>query len=91
VWDTKTWERKTNNWVYHSARVNAVAFNSDSIHIASGSLDSSIIVWNVEKPDTRITIKNAHPSGVLGLVWLDGNTLCSVGQDAMMKTWNITF
>jgi WD40 repeat protein len=91
VWDTKTWERKVNGWVYHTARVNSVSWSPDNRHLATGALDSGIIIWDVESPSTRIVVKNAHPGGVNGVLWLDEKTICSVGQDCMMRSWNVTY
>jgi WD40 repeat protein len=91
AWDAKSWERKTSGWVYHNARVNSVAWSPDNRHLASGSLDSGIIVWDVQSPATRITIKNSHFGGTNSLVWLDESTICSAGQDGIMRTWTVTY
>jgi len=91
VWDAKSWERKVTGWVYHTARVNSVSWSPDNRHLATGALDSGIIIWDAESPSTRINVKNAHPGGVNGVVWLDEKTVCSVGQDAMMRTWSVTY
>ena len=45
-------------WGFHSAKVNCVAWSPDSTLVASGSLDTSIIVWSVEKPNKRLVIKS---------------------------------
>lgn len=45
-------------WGFHNARVNCVAWSPDSLLVASGSLDTSIIVWSVEKPSKHIIIKS---------------------------------
>jgi WD40 repeat protein len=91
VWDTKTWERKTSGWVYHTARVNSVSWSPDNKHLATGALDSGIIIWDVESQGSRVVVKNAHPGGVNGVLWLDDKTVCSVGQDCMMRTWSVTY
>jgi len=78
-------------WGFHNAKVNCVAWSPNSLLVASGSLDTSIIVWSVEKPAKHIIIKNAHAqSQVTRLAWLDNTTLVSVGQDCNTKLWNIT-
>ncbi|XP_057373517.1 LOW QUALITY PROTEIN: actin-interacting protein 1-like [Daphnia carinata] len=77
-------------WGFHTAKVNCVAWSPDSTLVASGSLDTSIIVWSVEKPAKRIIIKNAHPqSQITGIAWLDNNTIVSVGQDCNTRYWDI--
>ncbi|XP_060522216.1 actin-interacting protein 1 [Cylas formicarius] len=78
-------------WGFHNARVNTVAWSPDSKLVASGSLDTSIIVWFVDKPDKHIIIKNAHAqSQVTRLAWVDEKTVVSVGQDGNTKLWTIT-
>ncbi|KAK9883553.1 hypothetical protein WA026_001732 [Henosepilachna vigintioctopunctata] len=78
-------------WGFHNARVNAVAWSPDSQLVASGSLDTSIIIWSVANPAKHMTVKNAHPqSQITKLSWLDNETVVSVGQDCNTKLWNIT-
>ncbi|XP_051175516.1 actin-interacting protein 1 [Leptopilina boulardi] len=77
-------------WGFHNARVNSVAWSPDSIMVASGSLDTTIIIWSVTNPAKHTIIKNAHPqSQITRLVWLDEETLISVGQDCNTKIWRI--
>ncbi|GLH10745.1 Protein will die slowly [Gryllus bimaculatus] len=78
-------------WGFHNARVNSVAWSPNSILVASGSLDTTIIIWSVQSPAKHTIIKNAHPqSQITRLVWLDDETLISVGQDCNTKIWNVT-
>ncbi|KAF7399513.1 hypothetical protein HZH68_008105 [Vespula germanica] len=77
-------------WGFHNARVNCVAWSGDSEMVASGSLDTTIIIWSVSNPAKHTIIKNAHPqSQITRLVWLDEETLISVGQDCNTKMWRI--
>lgn len=77
-------------WGFHNARVNCVAWSRDSAMVASGSLDTTIIIWSVSNPTKHTIIKNAHPqSQITRLVWLDEETLISVGQDCNTKIWRI--
>ncbi|KAG6445539.1 actin-interacting protein 1 [Manduca sexta] len=77
-------------WGFHTARVNCVAWSPDSKRIASGSLDTTIIIWNVDQPNKHTIIKNAHPqSQITGLTWIDDETVVSVGQDANTRVWNV--
>uniref|UniRef100_A0A1B6DMK2 Actin-interacting protein 1 n=1 Tax=Clastoptera arizonana TaxID=38151 RepID=A0A1B6DMK2_9HEMI len=78
-------------WGFHNARVNCVAWSPDSKQVASGSLDTTIIIWSVAFPAKHTIIKNAHPqSQITRLTWLDDETLISVGQDCNTKIWTIT-
>ncbi|XP_011165821.1 actin-interacting protein 1 isoform X2 [Solenopsis invicta] len=77
-------------WGFHNARVNSVAWSPNSDMVASGSLDTTIIIWSVTNPAKHTIIKNAHPqSQITRLVWLDEETLISVGQDCNTKIWRI--
>ncbi|XP_043289268.1 actin-interacting protein 1 isoform X2 [Venturia canescens] len=77
-------------WGFHNARVNTVAWSPDSIMVASGSLDTTIIIWSVTNPAKHTIIKNAHPqSQITRIVWLDEETLISVGQDCNTKMWRV--
>ncbi|XP_065353027.1 actin-interacting protein 1 isoform X1 [Cloeon dipterum] len=78
-------------WGFHTARVNTVAWSPDSASVASGSLDTTIIVWSVSKPNKHLIIKNAHPqSQITRLAWLDNETIVSTGQDCNTKLWAVT-
>jgi len=81
---------KIEGWVFHVARVNDLAWTSDSLHLASASLDGALYVWSVQSPLKRVAIKDAHRGGANNVGWLDDNTLFSSGQDCSVKSWSIT-
>jgi len=89
VWDVATKEVKQNQWVFHTARIDALAFSPDSLRVASGGLDQIIIVWSLENPTNRVTIKGAHQGGITEIVWLDNKTIASAGQDCTIRSWNV--
>lgn len=91
LYDAESYELAHNKeWGFHTARVNCAAFSPDGHRVASGSLDTSIIVWSVLQPAKHLVIKNAHPqSQITGVVWIDDETLASVGQDANTRVWNL--
>jgi WD40 repeat protein len=84
-------ERKSNGWVFHTTRINSIAWSSDNIHIASVGTDSNLIVWNVSDITQRIVQKNAHYGGATEVVWTDANTVLTGGQDCSLKAWTIKF
>jgi WD repeat-containing protein 1 (actin-interacting protein 1) len=98
VYDTKTNEVPINllqvkitEWMFHNSRVNSIGWSPDGLHAVSGSLDTNVEVWSVEKPTKHISIKNAHTESITGTAFLDNDTIVSVGQDAFIKGWKIAF
>ncbi|PIO72282.1 WD domain, G-beta repeat protein [Teladorsagia circumcincta] len=91
VEDFKTIASK--EWTFHTAKVNCVAWSPDNRHLATGGLDTNIIVWDLERSGEHpIIIRGAHAmSPVNGLVFLNSDELLSVGQDANVKHWRINF
>ncbi|KAL0355164.1 UNVERIFIED_CONTAM: Actin-interacting protein 1-2 [Sesamum radiatum] len=82
---------KLKNMLYHTARINCIAWSPDSSMVATGSLDTCIIIYEVDKPaSSRITIKGAHLGGVYGLVFTDEHSLVSSGEDACIRLWTVT-
>lgn len=49
-------------WGFHMARVNCLSWAPDSQHLASGSLDTAIIIWDVKTPTKHITYKSKFAS-----------------------------
>uniref|UniRef100_A0A8R1DIW0 Actin-interacting protein 1 n=1 Tax=Caenorhabditis japonica TaxID=281687 RepID=A0A8R1DIW0_CAEJA len=80
-----------NSWTFHTAKVASVSWSPDNVRLATGSLDNSIIVWNMNKASEHpIIIKGAHAmSSVNAVLWLDETTLVSAGQDSNIKFWNV--
>eukprot|EP00030_Apusomonadida_sp_AF-17_P000575 a175102_367.p2 GENE.a175102_367~~a175102_367.p2 ORF type:complete len:613 (-),score=273.80 a175102_367:28-1839(-) len=78
-------------FVHHTAKVTKLAFSPDASHLASSSLDASIIVWTPNAPGSRITLANAHVGGVQSVAWIDDQTIASGGADAAVKTWNLQY
>ena len=68
-----------------------MTWTEDAKHCATGSLDTHLYVYSVDKPMRNIPIKNAAPGGVNSVFWLEDNVLASAGTDACVRTWHITF
>jgi len=91
VFDTDSYAKKMDSWRYHSAKVTTLAWSPNSQYIASGSLDCSIIIWNMAQETKRITKKNAHPmSCITNIRWLGDSILATTGNDATIRTWDLT-
>jgi len=89
VWENN--QVKIQGWVYHTGRVNALGWSPDSLHVASASLDANLYIWSVADSTKRIFIKDAHRGGANKCLWLDNQTVASVGQDCNLRSWNITY
>ncbi|KAK7462716.1 WD40 repeat-like protein [Stygiomarasmius scandens] len=86
----------TSRWSFHSARINSLAWTSDSKHCASGSLDTHVYIWSVAKPLKNIALKNVGPGGVNGVLWVDAaeggkGKLVSAGADGCVRVWEVVF
>ncbi|EIN08347.1 WD40 repeat-like protein [Punctularia strigosozonata HHB-11173 SS5] len=94
LFDVKERKAITSRWTFHSARITSLDWTSDGKHCASGSLDTHVYIWSVQKPVKNIAIKNAGPGGVNSVFWLDGGKdgrLASAGADACVRVWNVVF
>ncbi|XP_009757931.1 actin-interacting protein 1-2 [Nicotiana tabacum] len=91
VWDRASREVKLKNMLYHTARINCLAWSPDNTMVATGSLDTCVIIYDISKPaSNRITIKGAHLGGVYGLAFTDEHSIVSSGEDACVRVWGIT-
>lgn len=91
VYDTSSWEIKTDRWSAHTARITSIAWNAEGTHAVSGGLDTHVFVWSLAKPGSRIKAANAHKDGVNGVAWVDGGKrVASVGVDAALKIWDVS-
>jgi WD40 repeat protein len=72
-------------WVYHSTRITAVAWSPDSKHVASGSTDTHVMVFDVEQKIKHKEIKFVHMGGVSALTWKDEGHIYSAGLDSCVR------
>ncbi|OQR67127.1 actin-interacting protein 1-like [Tropilaelaps mercedesae] len=80
------------DWCFHTAKVNCLAWSPNSLFLASGSLDTSMIIWSVENPMKHLILKKAHPQAqITKIAWIDNRTVVSSGQDSNVKLWDIKF
>jgi WD40 repeat protein len=91
LYDVAKREVITPRWSFHSARVNSLCWTADSLHCASGALDTHIYVWSVRKPSQKVAIMNAVPGGVNAVFWVADGRLAGAGADAAVRVWQVKF
>lgn len=98
-WMIKSWtlfltnglQVKLKNMLYHTARINCLAWSPNNSMVATGSLDTCVIIYEIDKPaSSRRTIKGAHLGGVYGLAFTDEHSVVSSGEDACVRVWRLT-
>ncbi|KAL1925563.1 uncharacterized protein VTP21DRAFT_446 [Calcarisporiella thermophila] len=95
VYSASSGEPLISHWVFHTARINAIAWSADGKWAVSGSLDQHVYMWSREKPMRKIAIRSAHVGGVTGVAFLeckaDRAEIVSAGQDACVKVWEAQY
>lgn len=81
----------TSRWAFHTSKINSISWHPNSKYIVSGSLDTNIIVFSVEKPARTIKYLNAHKEGVNVVEWENDSIVVSGGADAVIKYWDVKF
>jgi WD repeat-containing protein 1 (actin-interacting protein 1) len=85
-----TWEPIVKGrWVFHTSRINCLAWSPSGTQLASGSLDENIFIWNTANPSNKLHLPYCHMSGVTGVAWLDEERLVSAGSDHVIVSWKI--
>lgn len=76
--------------LFHTARINCLSWSPDSKLVATGSLDTCVIIYEIGKPaSSRRTIKCAHLGGVYGLTFFDQERVVSSGEDSCVRVWTL--
>ncbi|KAF9921284.1 WD40 repeat-like protein [Linnemannia zychae] len=89
VYDTTTGATTITHWVFHTARVNSIQWSPSGKYAVSGSLDTNVYIWSVEKTMKKIKIANAHTESVAGVGFVDETTVATAGADCCVKTWKV--
>ncbi|CAL9730446.1 actin-interacting protein 1 [Monosporozyma unispora] len=98
LFDIETRDIKTSRWAFHTGRINAISWrpqlstaNDDDEEdlVATGSLDTHVMIYSVKRPMKTIKFLNAHKDGVNNVMWQDADHIVSTGNDACIKTWEL--
>jgi WD repeat-containing protein 1 (actin-interacting protein 1) len=90
LYDRNTWEpRVKGRWVFHTSRINCLAWSPSGTQLASGSLDENIFIWDAVNPANKLHLPFCHMSGVTGVAWLDEERLVSAGNDHVIVSWKL--
>ena len=73
-------------WRAHTDIVQALDFSPDERLLASGSIDGSVKLWDVESGSLRWS--GGHPGAMCLTFSPDGGLLASSGQDATVRLWD---
>lgn len=91
LYDLETKTVKTSRWAFHTSKINAISWRPEEEDlVATGSLDTHIIVYSVSKPMRTVKVLNAHKDGVNAVQWKDRDHIVSAGADACIHTWKFT-
>ena len=83
------WKIITDRWSAHTARITSLAWDANAKLVASGSLDTNVMVWSVDDPGKRVKAMNAHKDGVAGVAWDSTGKVLSTGGDSSVKAWKL--
>ncbi|XP_060076955.1 WD repeat-containing protein 1-like [Ylistrum balloti] len=74
----------------HSARVNCVSWSPDSTKFATGSLDTSFVVWDIRKKGFDKQYLCAHAlNNITRIVWESSTNVLTAASDSCIKRWTV--
>src|SRR6185295_12445532 len=74
----------------HSSGVKSIAFSPDGRMLASGSADSTIILWDVTASQPIGQPLTGHTGSILSIAFSpDGKTLASGSDDKSIILWDV--
>ncbi len=74
----------------HSSSINSVAFSPDGELLASGSADSTVKIWDVERQELLRTL-SSRGGGISSVAWSPDNRHLAVGAyDNIITIWDVS-
>ncbi|KAE8145193.1 WD40-repeat-containing domain protein [Aspergillus avenaceus] len=74
----------------HSGEIFTVRFDPTAQHIASGSMDRSILLWNTYGQCENYGVLSGHRGAVLDLQWSrDSKSIFSASADMTLASWDL--
>jgi WD40 repeat protein len=87
VWDPET-GRELRSLRLPSAAT-GLAFGPDDNRLAVATRSGTVLIWNLDRPNTEI-VRVSHQGGVWGLVFSpDGKQLATAGEDHIVRIWSL--
>lgn len=87
---------KTTRWVFHTGKVLDCKWSPDSKFLLSGGLDTTIIIYCIDKLTKVTKFPLAHQTGISRVEWLDYDfdttgraTIATTGLDGIIKLWTV--
>ena len=80
----------------HLFSIYSIAFHPELPYFATASRDKSIKIWDSENFELRKTLSfekgyDMHRLSVNKIIWDTENRLISVGDDKLVKVWEVVF
>jgi|TARA_B100001964_G_scaffold243989_1_gene323758 WD40 repeat protein len=74
----------------HKKEIPSLAFSPDSNTLASGSLDTTVKLWDVTTRKLKMTLKGHTHETYFIAFSSDGKTLASATRNETIKLWDVT-
>jgi WD40 repeat protein len=73
----------------HTNRVSGVAYSPDGKHLATGSRDHTVKVWDAETGEELLSL-DGHSRDVWGVAYSpDGKHIASASSDHTVRVWDV--
>ncbi|KAH8875507.1 Actin-interacting protein 1 [Schistosoma japonicum] len=77
-------------WLRHSAKITCIGWSPNGRRLATGSIDSSIVIWSLDEPKKPVILTRAHPmSNSTALCWINDDRLLSSAHDGSIRIWRV--